>query len=86
MKKKSEEKELDALGKEEKNGSDTPFVEKVSLSEEYNSRMGRIKNKQLLELFLIIAITSLVFLVTWGQLNSFSANTWVFFVLININA
>ncbi len=86
MKKKSEEKELDASDTEEKNGSDTSFVEKVSLSEEYNSRMGKIKNKQLLELFLIIAITSLVFLVTWGQLNSFSANTWVFFVLININA
>lgn len=61
MKKKSEEKELDASDTEEKNGSDTSFVEKVSLSEEYNSRMGKIKNKQLLELFLIIAITSLVF-------------------------
>ena len=61
MKKKSEEKELDASDTEEKNGSDTSFVEKVSLSEEYNSRMGKIKNKQLLELFLIIAITSLCF-------------------------
>ena len=41
MKKKSEEKELDASDTEEKNGSDTSFVEKVSLSEEYNSRMGK---------------------------------------------
>lgn len=72
--------------KESGNGSDSAFVEKVSLSEEFNSRLGKIKNKRLLELFFIVAISLFVFLVTWGQLNTFGADSWVFFALVNINA
>lgn len=62
------------------------FVEKVSLSEEFNSRISKIKNKSLLELFFIVAISLFVILVTWGQLNTFGADSWVFFALVNINA
>lgn len=62
------------------------FVEKVSLSEEFNSRISKIKNKPLLELFFIVAISLFVILVTWGQLNTFGADSWIFFALVNINA
>lgn len=62
------------------------FVEKVSLSEEFNSRIAKIKNKPLLELFFIVAISLFVILVTWGQLNTFGADSWIFFALVNINA
>lgn len=69
---------------ENRTSSDNEFVEKVSLSEEVNSRLG--KHKRLLELFFIVAISLFVFLVTWGQLNTFGADSWVFFALVNVNA
>lgn len=61
-----------------------PAIEKVSLSEEINARLG--KKKRLIELILIVTISLFVYFVTWGQINTFGADTWVFFVLININA
>lgn len=76
--------------KKKNNNTDTqqegnaPIVEKVSLSEEVNAKLG--KKKRRIEFFLIAAISFLVFFVTWGQINTFGADTWVFFVLININA
>ncbi len=66
--------------------AEIPFLEKVSLSDEFNAKVGNVKNKRLLELFFIIFISSVVFFVTWGQLNTFGADSWIFFVLININA
>ncbi len=69
---------------EQKQEDNAPLVEKVSLSEEVNAKLG--KKKRIIEFFLIVAISLFVFFVTWGQINTFGANTWVFFVLININA
>lgn len=71
---------------EDTQSSDNTFLEKISLSDEFNARVGNAKKKRLLELFFIILILCVVTLVTWGQLNTFGVDSWVFFVLININA
>lgn len=62
----------------------SPVVEKVSLSDEVKAKLG--KKKRLVEFFLAVSIALVVYFVTWGQINTFGADTWVFFVLININA
>ena len=79
-------KKIKETSLEDKKELETSFIEKVSLSDEFNAKIGNVKNKRLLELFFIILISSIVFFVTWGQLNTFGADSWIFFVLININA
>ncbi len=66
------------------NQENSSVVEKVSLSDEVNAKLG--KKKRLVEFFLAVSIALFVYFVTWGQINTFGADTWVFFVLININA
>lgn len=71
---------------EKKQNPENTFVEKISLSEEFSALTAKFKNKKFLELFSIVTISLIVFFVTWGQLNTFGADTWVFFALVNINA
>lgn len=45
----------------------------------------RVKEKRRLELVIIIIIGITVLLTTWGQLVFFAHNSWIFFILLNIN-
>ncbi len=42
--------------------------------------------KRQVEIFLAIVILAIVIFVTWGQLTFFGTDSWIFFVLVNVNA